>query len=82
MIYAIILFLVLIIDHISKIYVSAQGPAWEITIIPNIFSFKYGKNPGAAFSSFAGEEWAQTFFLVLTCVILPILFFVFLIYDF
>lgn len=78
MIYVLILFGVIILDHVTKIYVSAQGPSWEIVIIPDIFSFKYAKNPGAAFSAFAGEEWAMTFFTVLTCVILPILFVVFL----
>lgn len=81
MIYVIILFAVLIVDHVTKIFVSAQGPTWEVTIIPEIFSFKYGKNPGAAFSSLAGVEWAQTFFIVLTCIILPVLFFVFLKLD-
>ncbi|MBQ7164592.1 MAG: signal peptidase II [Clostridia bacterium] len=78
MIYAVILFAVIAIDQITKIYVSAQGPLWEVVVIPNVFSFIYGKNSGAAFSSFAGTGWAQTFFAVLTFIILPVLFVVFL----
>lgn len=78
MIYAIILILIIALDQITKIYVSAQGPAWNITVIPDIFSFRYAKNSGAAFSFLADAEWAQTAFAVLTFIILPILFIVFL----
>lgn len=78
MLYVLVLFAIIAIDQITKIYVSAQGPMWEVTVIPNVFSFVYGKNSGAAFSSFAGTGWAQTFFAVLTCIVLPVLFIVFL----
>ncbi|MBP5307829.1 MAG: signal peptidase II [Clostridia bacterium] len=78
MLYVLVLFAIIAIDQITKIYVSAQGPMWEVTVIPNVFSFVYGKNSGAAFSSFAGTDWAQTFFVVLTCIVLPVLFIVFL----
>ena len=78
MVYAIIMFAILALDQITKIYVSAQGASWEVTVIPGVFSFIYGKNRGAAFSSLANADWAQTFFAVLTFIILPVLFVVFL----
>ena len=78
MIYAIILFAVIAADQFTKIYVSAQGAGWNVPVIPGLLSFVYGKNSGAAFSSLAGVEWAQTFFAILTVIILPVLFVVFL----
>ena len=78
MVYAIILFGIILLDQITKIFVSAQGAGWNVTIIPDLFSLTYSKNSGAAFSSLAGKDWAQTFFIVLTCIILPVLFIIFL----
>lgn len=78
MIYVILLFAILILDHATKIFAAAQGAGWDVTVIPEILSFTYVKNTGAAFSSFAGKEWAQTFFIVITCIVLPILYVVFL----
>ena len=78
MIYLIILIGIIALDHITKIFVNVQGPMWEIPIIEDIFSLSYAKNPGAALGFLSDKEWGQTFFFILTCVILPVLYIIFL----
>lgn len=76
MIYAILLFFIVILDQITKIYVA--GNDVNITLIEKVLNIKYTTNSGAAFSSGANTTWAQPLFIALTVVILPILYIVFL----
>ena len=78
MVYILVLFGIIIVDQLTKVLVASQGAGWNITIIPDIFSLTYTKNTGAAFSFLGDTEWGQTFFFVLTLIILPVLFVVFL----
>ena len=81
MIYVLILFGVIFIDQLTKILVASQGTGWNVTIIPEVFSLTYTKNTGAAFSFLSDAEWGQLFFFILTIIILPVLFVVFLKLD-
>ena len=73
MVYILVLFGIIIVDQLTKVLVASQGAGWNITIIPDIFSLTYTKNTGAAFSFLGDTEWGQTFFFVLTLIILPVL---------
>ena len=78
MVYVLILFGIIILDQVTKVLVASQGAGWSITIIPEVFSFTYTVNRGAAFSFLGDAEWGQTFFFVITIIILPVLFIAFL----
>ena len=78
MIYVILLFFIIILDHVTKIYVAGQGPSLHVTVIDKVLNIVYKQNTGAAFSSGANTTWAQPLFITLTVIILPVLFVVFL----
>jgi signal peptidase II len=51
---AIIIFLVVTLDRVSKLYIRSSYAPWDITvIIPHIFNIVHAENPGAAFSMLA-----------------------------
>lgn len=66
--YFILFFATLLFDQISKIITDANKT--NITIIENVLNFKIIYNEGASFSFLSGKDWAQTFFIVLTSVVL------------
>ena len=66
--YFILFVVTLLIDQISKIIVDANN--FEITVIDAFLNIDNEYNPGASFSFLAGVSWAQTFFIVLTAVVL------------
>lgn len=67
-IYFAIIILVIAIDQISKYLIFASefsGP-----IIAELVQVRKCYNTGAAFSFLSGKEWAQTFFIILTFVVI------------
>ncbi len=82
MIYAIVLFAIIILDQVTKIIAAVQPEGWNVELISwnssQLLGFRYVENDGAAFGSLGDKPWAQTFFAVLTCVVLPVLFVIFL----
>lgn len=66
--YIILFFATLLLDQISKIITDANQT--NITIIENVLNFKIIYNEGASFSFLSNKDWAQTFFIVLTSVVL------------
>jgi signal peptidase II len=51
---AIIIFLVVILDRVSKLYIRSHYAEWDITVvIPHIFNIVHAENFGAAFSMLA-----------------------------
>jgi len=52
---AIIIFLVVMLDRVSKLYIRSSYAEWDVTVvIPQIFNIVHAENPGAAFSMLAG----------------------------
>jgi signal peptidase II len=52
---AIIIFLVVTLDRVSKLYIRSSYAQWDVTVvIPRIFNIVHAENPGAAFSMLAG----------------------------
>ncbi len=82
MIYFLLLVGVIFLDQITKIAVQgkalASGGEWKVTLIDGVLNLRLQRNSGAAFSFIAGEEWARVFFIVITCIALPLLYIVFL----
>ena len=66
--YIILFISTLALDQISKIIVDANQT--NITIWEGILGINIAHNDGAAFSFLSDKEWAQTFFIVLTSVVL------------
>ena len=66
--YIILFILTLALDQISKIICDSLKT--DITVIEGIFSIEIAYNKGASFSFLANKEWAQTFFIILTIVVL------------
>ncbi|MBR4420714.1 MAG: signal peptidase II [Clostridia bacterium] len=66
--YIILFILTLALDQISKIVCDSLKT--DITVIEGIFSIEIAYNRGASFSFLANKEWAQTFFIILTIVVL------------
>lgn len=66
--YIILFFATLILDQVTKIVVEQTDAS--ITIIKGVLNIKLTYNPGASFSFLANASWAQTFFIVLTSVVL------------
>lgn len=66
--YIILFFATLLLDQVSKIICDAKNV--DITLIEGILEIEIAYNEGASFSFLSGVEWAQTFFIVLTSVIL------------
>ena len=51
---AIIIFLVVMLDRVSKLYIRSHYAEWDITVvIPHIFNIVHAENFGAAFSMLA-----------------------------
>jgi len=51
---AIIIFLVVMLDRVSKLYILSSYAQWDVTVvIPQIFNIVHAENPGAAFSMLA-----------------------------
>ena len=51
---AIIIFLVVVLDRVSKLYIRSSYAEWDITVvIPHIFNIVHAENFGAAFSMLA-----------------------------
>lgn len=51
---AIIIFLVVMLDRVSKLYIRSSYAPWDVTVvIPQIFNIVHAENPGAAFSMLA-----------------------------
>ncbi len=51
---AIIIFLVVMLDRVSKLYIRSHYAEWDVTVvIPHIFNIVHAENPGAAFSMLA-----------------------------
>ncbi|MBQ2717441.1 MAG: signal peptidase II [Clostridia bacterium] len=68
MLYIIMFFGIVLVDQITKTIIDANNV--HIEVIEGVFSISNVRNEGAAFSLFAGKDWAQTFFIVMTVVIL------------
>jgi len=66
--YIILFFATLILDQVSKILVEKLNPS--ITIIHGVLNINLSYNEGASFSWLADAEWAQTFFIILTSIVL------------
>lgn len=68
---------VLALDLVSKHLAELNNV--NLVVIPELLKFKLSYNTGAAFSFLGDKEWAMTFFIVLTIIILALLisFFVF-----
>lgn len=65
----IILFLAtLIIDQVSKTVLDAFQT--NHTVIDGILNIRIDYNPGSSFGLWADKDWAQTFFIILTVVVL------------
>lgn len=69
-IYVSIFVLTLLLDQISKILTDHGGSEAAYSVIPGVINFMSVYNEGASFSLFAGKDWAQDFFLILTAVVL------------
>lgn len=60
--------LVIAIDQVSKYFAEASNV--NVVIIPELLKFKLAWNDGAAFSMLGDASWAQTFFKIITIIIL------------
>lgn len=68
MIYAIIFFVILFADQLSKLFVDALDVHAEI--IPKFLAIDNTRNPGAAFSFLADKPWSQALFIAATVGVL------------
>lgn len=66
--YIILFFATLAVDQITKILAHATNV--HLTVIDGILNISLGMNTGASFSFLSDKEWAQTFFVALTAVVL------------
>ena len=66
--YIILFFATLFVDQISKIICDAYKV--NIPVIEGILKIDIAYNKGASFSFLSNVEWAQTFFILLTVVVL------------
>lgn len=66
--YIILFFATLLLDQVTKIVVEQTNAS--ITIIEGVLNIKLTYNTGASFSFLANASWAQTFFIVLTSLVL------------
>ena len=66
--YIILFFATLFVDQISKIICDAYKV--NIPVLEGILKIDIAYNKGASFSFLSNVEWAQTFFIVLTVVVL------------
>ena len=66
--YIILFFTTLFVDQISKIICDAHQV--NIPVLEGILKIDIAYNKGASFSFLSNVEWAQTFFILLTVVVL------------
>ncbi len=66
--YIILFFSTLLVDQISKIVCDAISV--NHTVLDGVLKIQIAYNRGASFSFLSGKEWAQTFFIVLTSIVL------------
>ena len=66
--YIILFFVTLLLDQVTKIISHATDV--NITIIDKILILYFDENPGASFGMLSDKPWAQTFFFVLTVIVL------------
>lgn len=66
--YFILFFSTLIVDQLSKILVDYNKTS--VTLIDGVLRISISYNEGASFSFLSGKDWAQTFFIILTAVVL------------
>ena len=62
---------VLALDLITKYLAVAYE--FDFVVIPNLIKFKLSYNTGAAFSFLSDEDWAMTFFIVVTIIMLTLI---------
>ncbi len=73
MIYAILFFGIVLLDQLSKAYVEALFQSLNLTskpIIEDVLLITIERNEGASFGMLGDQPWAQTFFLVITVIVL------------
>lgn len=61
-------------DQLSKGLVAraADGnPGYAVKVLGTFLQIRYAENTGASWSLFADQPWAQTFFLILSAVVIP-----------
>ena len=69
---SLILLFILFFDQWTKHYFENFGIGYSYEIIEDFFRFYVTHNSGAAFSMLSGQDWAQTFFIVLTVIALVV----------
>lgn len=76
--------LIIFIDQLSKGLVAreatANGGSYVANVLGSFLQIHYAENTGASWSLLADRPWAQTFFLVLTSIVIPV-FIVYLIFG-
>ena len=71
MLTAILAVLGFIIDRVTKLLTTLYlKPIGTVELIPNVFSFTYVENRGAAWGMFQGQRWPLIVFTVIVCVFL------------
>lgn len=66
--------LVIFADQLSKGLVAdaAKGdPMYAVNVLGSFLQIRYAENTGASWSILADKPWAQTFFLILSSVVIP-----------
>ena len=66
--YIILFVATLVLDQVTKIVTDANQT--NFTVIKGVLNIRITYNKGASFSFLADKEWAQTFFIILTVVVL------------
>lgn len=66
--YIVLFALTLFLDQVTKVIVDKNDV--YVTVIEGVLNINISYNKGASFSFLADVSWAQTFFIVLTCVVL------------
>ncbi len=67
MLYVLLFFGIVLLDQLTKAVIDANNV--HIEIIKDVFSISNVRNEGAAFSILYDVSWAQTFFLIMTVII-------------
>lgn len=70
---------VLVLDQVSKILVAANQTNTDV--LGKLVRFIYVENRGAAFAFLDGKEWAPTFFIIVSALIMLLFFFIYVKYG-
>jgi signal peptidase II len=73
---AVIIFAVVLIDRITKMYIRASFSAWDVTpVIPRFFNIVHTENPGAAFGMLAdsNSQWRVVFLVGISLVVMLVI---------